>query len=139
MLTFYDQTTFSDKKKGTHGDCARACIATLLQIRPDSFPHPIASDGNWNGAFMKHLRKMQWSYRTVDFTTAEIIYDTSWMDYVLPQIVMAVGISPRGVRHAVIYNRDTMQIVHDPHPSRAGLETFEAFDYLAPMGKRRHK
>lgn len=35
------------------------------------------------------------------------------------RIVIAAGMSPRGVRHCVLWQRGAM--IHDPHPSRAGL------------------
>lgn len=132
----YDQTTFSDAAAGTHGDCCRACVATILQIDPATLPHPI-KDGGWNTAFHKALREMGYALRTVDYdrrlSPDAMIRDVNWGGYEVPRIVMAAGMSPRGVRHAVVYDRFAERVVHDPHPSRAGLVEIEAFDYIAPF------
>jgi len=55
-MQLYDQTTYSDKEAGTHGDCFRATVCTILQIDPATMPHPINSEGGWNLGFHKALR-----------------------------------------------------------------------------------
>ncbi|WP_288927255.1 hypothetical protein [uncultured Maritimibacter sp.] len=136
-LMLYDQTTFSNKSAGTHGDCCRACCATILQIDPSDLPHPIAENGEWNMAFHRALRERGYSLRTVknlpEWAASLEAIDTGWGDFVIPRIVMATGISPRGVRHAVVYDRLAQRMIHDPHPSRAGIEVIDDFDYLGPF------
>lgn len=140
-MILHDQTTFSDPDAGTHGDCARACIATILQIEPMILPHPIAEDGGWSGGFTKALRGLGWCYRsaTYDARTAKHpdLYDPSWGDFILPRLVMAAGPSPRGSwLHAVVWDRIAGKMIHDPHPSRDGLSAIAALDYLAPYPKQ---
>ena len=137
MIVLYDQTTFSDAEAGTHGDCCRACVSTLLQVQPESLPHPLRDDGEWNTRFFHVLQEIfGLAIRSVDHNPKLLpsteIYDTSWGDFRVPRLVMAAGMSPRNVRHAVIYDRLAQRMVHDPHPSRAGILEIEAFDYLAP-------
>lgn len=136
-LVLYDQTTFSDRKAGSHGDCCRACVATLLQIAPDPLPHPIKPDGTWNTKFHAALRDLGYSIRSIDFDPEYApnceIRDQSWGNVLVPRLVMAAGKSPRGDwLHAVVYDRLAQRVVHDPHPSRAGINDITAFDYLAP-------
>lgn len=137
ILTLYDQTTFSDKESGTHGDCFRACVATLLQIDPVHLPHPIAASGEWSGAFFPAIRKRGFIIRNMEFLGGEIpdceIVDERYHGVSVPRIVMAAGPSPRDVMHSVLFDRTSQRVIHDPHPSRAGLVSIESFDYLAPI------
>lgn len=137
MLKFYDQTTFSDSKAGTHGDCFRACVCTMIQLDPSELPHPIAPDGGWNTKIFGALRDRGLAVRTMGVTAEtmlmKVLVDLHWGAFEVPQIVMAAGMSPRGVRHSIIWNRTTRSMVHDPHPSRAGLVEIDAFDYVAPF------
>lgn len=131
MLRLYDQTTFSDRDAGTYGDCCRACVATLLQIDPQTLPHPIGPDGQWHMPFHKALRDIGWSIRSIDYDPQLApdctIRDQNWGGFQVPQLVMAAGRSPRGKwLHAVIWDRLADRMVHDPHPSRAGLVSIEA-------------
>lgn len=137
LFRFHDQTTFSDPEAGTHGDCCRACVATLLQIDPAILPHPIKTEGVWNMEFHRVLREMGYAIRSVtynpDMTPDCVIQDVNWSGFIVPDLVMAAGPSPRGPwLHAVVWHRPAHAMVHDPHPSRAGLTRIESFDYLAP-------
>lgn len=140
MLRLYDQTTFTDREMGTHGDCCRACVATLMQIDPQTLPHPIAADGGWNMKFHAALRQRGVTIRSIDYDPIYApgceIRDVNWGGFLVPRLVMAAGPSHRGDwLHAVIWDRLAERIVHDPHPSRAGLRRFDSFDYLATYPK----
>jgi hypothetical protein len=117
MLTLYDQTTYSDKALGTHGDCVRACHQTLLQNPLEGFPHPIY-DGGMSADYFLALERMGYVER---FIRARPGRD---MRHV-PRVVLAAGPTVRtpvtGVNHGVVYDRIANRLVHDPHPSRAGL------------------
>lgn len=139
MITLYDQTTFSDKETGTHGDCYRATTATLLQIDPTTLPHPIAESGDWNPDFWKALRQMGFTGRSVAYSALvsprpslsdDGIIPPFWR---IPRVVLAAGISERGIRHSVVWDRFADRMIHDPHPSRAGLIEVDALDYFAPL------
>ena len=51
------------------------------------------------------------------------------------ELVILAGPSPRGVGHACVGNLgfDDFDVVHDPHPSRAGLEQVVRFYMVTPM------
>lgn len=137
MIQLYDQTTFSDTQAGTHGDCNRACVATIMQIDPSILPHPIGPDDEWNGAYLKALRELlgvqirAGDYAPETATLADLADDTG---FVIPRVVMAAGPSSRGPwNHAVVWDRIANRMIHDPHPSRDGIETVMWIDYLRPI------
>lgn len=127
MLTMYDQTTFSDKTLGTHGDCVRACYQTILQDSLAGFPHPISLDGEMNPAFFAALEERGWKERFAIFRKGRDFSP-------LPRIVLAAGPTVRtahtGVHHGVVYDRLADRMIHDPHPSRAGLLQITFFYWL---------
>ena len=131
-MALYDQTTFSDPEAGTHGDCFRACVRTLLQDPMEDLPHPIDTHGRWNQAFFTVLRdKYGWKRRKRDNGLKTFKSD-------LPTILIAGGLTERTdpktgrPMHAVVWDRNAGQMIHDPHPSRAGLTKIIMFDYLVP-------
>lgn len=129
-MRLYDQETFSDLAASTHGDCTRACIRTLAQMEMPELPHPIAEDGGWNQAFFDVLEDC---YGLLHVTNP-YRPDKDWS--FLPRVIMAAGptIRTRSAdgqpTHLVVWDRVAGRMVHDPHPSRAGLISVTAFDWL---------
>lgn len=108
---FYDPDAAPGEQRG---NCWSACIASLLELPLHDVPNfvQVHVDGgeNWWAHTIRFLDD-----RGYGLWSAEPDED----DYVI-----ATGVSPRGngnVHHAVINRGGTM--VHDPHPSRAGLIT----------------
>lgn len=69
----------------------------------------------------------RWETRTNEwlermFRLRLVRWDDHDVDY-LPQFYIANGLSPRGVYHSVIYSGG--KLVHDPHPSGAGISAVE--------------
>jgi hypothetical protein len=60
------------------------------------------------------------------------IYDceAEEIPYVKENYVLVIGKSPRGVSHVVLYQNGKM--IHDPHPSRAGVITITWSAVLVP-------
>lgn len=119
-IQLFDQTVMSDAEKGTYGDCTRACIRTVAQQSMPSLPHPIdPKTGHWNDEFFLTLIR-EYGY-TYNFNPYRKEKDWSW----LPPIIMAAGPTIRtkktGNTHLVVWNRESMSCVHDPHPTRVGL------------------
>ena len=119
-----DQTRFGYPKS----NCFAACVASLLEISIEDVPDL----GDWNGDWTRPLNR--WlagrGLGYVEFDTSE---KTPY--YRLPRKLYAIlsGRSPRHlktvedkpVHHSVIGLVDDgwhFNIVHDPHPSRDGLE-----------------
>lgn len=83
------------------GDCVRACVASILDADPDDIPD--FSLFGWN-----------WMHALASFCAVTLVVPHEVEGYWI-----ATGMSPRGLRHAVVYRG--MGLAHDPHPSRAGL------------------
>lgn len=129
----HTQTIFNDPargdghdKDGRPGDCWRTCVASLLDIEDLlSVPHFVEVGG-----------EHQWwqeTYLYVWEQTGKSLLHWTNPDY-LPERVeyfIGSGPSPRGnFWHAVIVDR-TGKLIHDPHPSQAGLLSVE--EYFAPV------
>lgn len=120
-MILFDQQTFSDHSKGEYGDCTRAVVYTLLQEDID-LPHPIdSSTGGWNMAFFDDLEEKTGKHLT--FYGGKI--RDNW-----PDLVGRSGISERGIRHLIVWSTILDVIVHDPHPSRSGLVTYDGWFVL---------
>lgn len=108
-----------------YGDCTRAVIYTLAQ-EDLGLPHPIdyrSEDGKeWNMAFFEKLKERGLS---LDYFPRE---KDHW-----PRFVGRSGISPRGIRHLVVWDREKNEMFHDPHPSRGGITDFDGWFVLREM------
>lgn len=100
---------------GQHGDCFRACIASVLEVPRSEVPH-FAQEAKgdaatfWNSA-MDWLEARGWEYVHVPSETDARLLSPHFIS----------GPSPRGngVVHMVIGLNGA--IAHDPHPARTGL------------------
>lgn len=108
----FDQTVLSDHEKGLHGDCTRAVVYTIAQ-KDLNLPHPIDHENpsQWNMEFFEKLEEKGY---VLDF------FPNNEKDH-WPRFVGRSGISPRGIRHLVVWDREKNEMFHDPHPSRDGL------------------
>lgn len=110
MITF-DQQVLSDHENKVYGDCTRAVVYTLAQ-KDLNLPHPIDSEtAGWNMEFFENLEKFH--NLCLDYFPRE---KEHW-----PRYVGRSGISPRNIRHLVVWDRQENRMFHDPHPSRLGL------------------
>lgn len=107
-----DQTVFGDGSDGAEpGDCFRACVASLLDVSVADVPNFVASERWWDALvdFLEPRRVFPIILRPTEGN----LYIPDGVHYI------ASGQSPRGFRHAVVFRDGAM--VHDPHPSKAGL------------------
>lgn len=111
-----DQALFYDK--GEIGDCVRAVTASILELERDQVPHFVqlkpGADwyDDWEAFMMKH-------------GIQPIMLTGPWDNIPKPTgYYLASGPSARDCRHIVIMWDG--KVIHDPHPSRAGLLTIEA-------------
>lgn len=99
------QTILHEEGAESPGNCLQAAVASLLDLDLDDVPH-----------FVVHP---DWLERLMAFGRAH----GYWVRYAQPDahvpFGIAVGPSPRGVQHAVVWIDGT--VAWDPHPSRAGL------------------
>lgn len=111
-----DQTTFGMP----NGNCLSACIASLLHLRIDDVPTFCKHDDWWERltAWLKERGYYPMIVRHTDEWAPDGYHILS-------------GKSPRGdFQHSVVA-RGT-NVVHDPHPSRSGIETRQDIIVLVP-------
>lgn len=111
--SYPDQTVLHDERNV--GNCLQATIAGVLGWPLAAVPHfALLGEDHW------------W-----DCAQAWLDSQGYWIDYqptsyakeggeLLPRCWLS-GRSPRGFSHAVIGDTTTLQVLHDPHPTRAGL------------------
>lgn len=114
-MTPVDQEFF---KKEEIGDCVRAVTASLLNLPLSSVPHFVLNEPGdaWYDTWEKFM-----SDRGRPVT---ILTDWTTEHPPVPSgFYLAAGNAPNGSRHVVVMFGGKM--VHDPHPSRAGLKTID--------------
>lgn len=114
---------------GPYGNCQSACLATLLGVPLNEIPNfaqfaeEIGDDEAYQ-AQTKWLNERGWGILTV----------VRWQSLPWPPrhgYFIAGGVSPRGIRHAVIYKDG--QLWHDPHPDGGGIASVDDIDFLYPL------
>ncbi len=119
-----DQQCLHDPARGVFGDCMRACIASLLELPASMVPHFTEMDENsTNHNWINNTQEFLKLYGFMFIEVEDIRW--CWRSRCLgAPLFMAGGKSPRGdFGHWVIgeMTRDGFKMVHDPHPSRDGL------------------
>ena len=135
-MTPVDQEFTSQPEIGQFGDCARACIASLLDLPIAEVPHFLQvangdATGFWEG-IQTFCRKHGYALMSVPARAGQNFFGDDGDVY-----HKISGPSPRGngLWHAVVGRNG--EIVFDPHPSRAGLAGDPSdwqFDYLVKAG-----
>ncbi len=108
-LVLVDQTKFG----GKDGNCLAACLATLLRLDIDEVPGFFSDDsGTWREKMGAWLVERGWGHLCIAGPPPEMLG---------PAMSIVSGKSPRGDwLHATVWRG--RELLHDPHPSRAGLE-----------------
>lgn len=107
------QTIFVDPANPKQiGNCLQAVIASVLELPLDEVPHFAQVDEDTEGAVNWWAYLLAW------------LRDRGWRldGTIMPdpgEVYLASGPSPRGVKHIVAYQHG--RLLHDPHPSEAGL------------------
>ena len=126
-----DQDIFTDPEKGTIGNCFQASIASLLEIPLSEVPH-FYGDGEQQGWF----KFREWLRERYDMEVATFPPHTGGAIKFLEGCYYLVsGWTVRGTNHMCV-GRDG-HVIHDPHPSKAGLLSQETFTVLIPTDPAR--
>lgn len=120
---------------GRKGDCLVCCIATITEVPYEQVPH-FAELDDWYGEWRR------WSIATIGADVGTLVPVEGRVAQFLgcdPADVVAIacGPSPRraGVRHSVVVDGN-LRLLHDPHPSRAGLPRVDELYLFVPIGKQ---
>jgi len=97
-----------------HGNCHAACLASILHVPLDEVPTGLFERKDWQDVINAYLRPMNLGLVVFDYTEGETWWIPPGVFHVLS------GPSPRGDFWHSVVGRDGV-LVHDPHPSGAGL------------------
>lgn len=121
---------------GLPGNCLQTAVASMLDLSIEEVPH-FAVYVDWFAAMRRWARE-----RGGDFTYFELPvperYREGWSTVLAwgrehGSHILLSGPSPRGVFWHVVVGDVELNVVHDPHPSRAGLrEVRDAIVYCSP-------
>lgn len=128
-----DQTVLHAPEDRQYGNCHAACLASLLEILIEEIPSYVEEfedDVKYWKACMDYLVTQGYWILLVNLP----VFWSSWTGKGSEAYHIISGMSPRGFSHSVIGKEG--EIVHDPHPDRAGLLSHEehpwAFEFLIP-------
>ncbi len=117
-----DQTRY-----GERGNCFSACIASLLEIPIEIVPNFISERHDVPQSALLN----QW-LAPLNLHALYCETDIMHPEHAVPDgFYILTGTSPRGRLHVVI--AAGKEIVHDPHPSRAGLTEVDGFVVILPL------
>lgn len=117
---FVDQTILYKPGGSEKGNCTEAAVASILGLTLDQVPDFRAKgvENFWD--------------EFEDFINSRGFHplrlDGNWIPDVL---YLASGLSPRGVHHMVLMRGG--KLVHDPHPSKAGISETNHIWVLVPF------
>lgn len=112
-----DQTRFGR----SHGNCLAACLASLLELPLAKVP-TFTPDG-WRSELGAWLKRRGLWFLQLNMPSREALAEVKGY-------AIVSGHSERGLLHATVWRGGEM--VHDPHPSRAGILDIEDVIVLAP-------
>ena len=121
-----DQDTFGQPE----GNCWTACLCSILELELDDLKD--VQNAHAEQA-RRYLDGVEWSWDPI----LEVLHPHGvtlvfFPDHLPPKgYSLASGPSPRGIQHSCVA-RDGV-VVHDPHPSRAGLREIEGYTALVPI------
>ncbi len=115
-MTPINQEFRHDPDNGVYGDCQRACIASLLDLPISEVPHFLHDNTNDAAEFNRRINAFLAPRGLVHLETAAF----DFAEHIKSDCFhMIYGPASRGFCHAVVgFNGE---VLHDPHPSRAGL------------------
>ncbi len=129
------------------GDCMRACLATITGVPYEEVPDLAGEDadgGPWYQTFQRWCKDHGLDLQGTFSNMGRPLTEKDWDDLGersagIDGLFMAGGPSPRpGVvgGHAIVINYDG-QMIHDPHPSRAGVKGVTAVHMIELATKGR--
>lgn len=117
-------------ENGCWGPCLQACVASILELPLESVPNFSTHGPRWFRELVRWCEQKE--------LHAVVVSTTSLVSNVYPHNLywIAIGDSVRKHRHSVVCQSNV--VVHDPHPSRAGLLNLEDALIVMPQWADRH-
>lgn len=122
---------------GPRGNCATACLASLLELPLEAVPNffdNAANDAEWWSnlyTFLaaRNLTMWHFSYQNHEHAVLDLKHR--------PGYLLVWGASPRDAanQHYVIWHRG--ELAHDPHPDNTGVLAIGGVDLLYPLDPAR--
>lgn len=127
---FVDQEFLHDPDAGITGDCWRAGIANVLGVPLETVPHFVRDypdpEGATRSAWFDETCRWLSEHHGVTalfYDVPEAIRAECRLEESAFPLILLDGRSPRDIPHVVVGDAITGEMLHDPHPSRAGLTT----------------
>lgn len=108
------------------GNCFAACVASLLELPLAEVPNfckGLTNDA-WYPQFIEWLQARGWN--AMFLQSLGIIERDATAGYYI-----ASGPTERGMLHATVWCAG--KLAHDPHPSRAGIQSITDYCFLYPL------
>jgi hypothetical protein len=115
-MTPVDQEFVHEPERNQHGDCMRACIASLLDLSREEVPNFAQLDAEGKGNYWLLLAEFCRDHGCA-FVTLQGCF--VWSEDVIYHVLSGPSPRAKGGHHAVIGRNG--QFFFDPHPSRSGL------------------
>ena len=129
--------------EGRPGNCYQAAIASVLELPLDDVPHFATFADDW---FKQSEPWFRQRGMIRSFYNEQALKDLAWPLFLAPgadfwgdrvsRIVGALGAgpSPRGpFRHVVVLDPNTGDMIHDPHPSGAGVTEVDELELILAL------
>lgn len=122
------------------GNCYAAAIASILEMQITDVPNVETlfhiEKSYWAEVMHTFLNSIGWELMTDDrFKSFHTVFNddnyselAKMQEQVMDKLYLVSGQSPRGVMHMCIFKNG--HLIHDPHPSRGGISTYEYFETL---------
>jgi hypothetical protein len=131
-----DQEFIHRPDEGQHGDCFRAVLASLMELPLQDVPH-FLHDGCSSDTFHRRINAF-----LDQFNMTLLVFDAStfnisaWIDQsgVRDLWHEVSGMTERGVLHSCVGHNG--HVVHDPHPSKAGLIDVQYYSLLVSINPK---
>lgn len=111
------------------GNCWQTAVASVLDLKLEQVPHFVDADERFGVDWWEYTVNWLWHNGYDIFRPDRHLYTNEYY--------LVSGKSPRGdFYHVVIYKNGKM--VHDPHPSQAGVLTEETMEVIRPSYLREY-
>lgn len=136
-MTPVDQLILHDEDNPTQmGDCLRASVASALDLDPSDVPHFVqdgyeAGDTDDDGLVWFDVLRAFLRSRGLDVLWCPVEDLDEYLPWSAMDVCMLSGPSPRGPFSHIVVGKPDGTVLHDPHPTRAGIEGVESIVLFA--------